>query len=151
MSGSLAPSSHRPPAPLTVAASLAAVEGVVLVLLAVLEAVEISTDRLGFGASTAFFFGAYGVLLVVAAISLWRGAAWSRGPVLITQLILLGLAWSLREEVAVALALAAVGGVALAGMLHPASIAALGGARDAGAEGDPGDEADAGQASGSSD
>ncbi len=112
-------------APLTVAVSLAAVEGVVLLLLAVLEMANVDSDRLGFGVSTAVFFGAYGVVLVGAALALWRRHSWARGPVLITQLILLGLAWNLREHVLLALALALVGLIVIAAMVHPDTIAAL--------------------------
>jgi len=108
-----------------VAASLAAVQGLVLLILAVLELASVSSERLGFGLSTAVFFAAYGVVLVGAALALWRRHGWARGPVLITQLIVLGLAWNLREELLVALGLAAVALVVVAAVLHPATIAAL--------------------------
>ena len=49
------------PAPLTVAASLVAVEGLVVVLLAVLELATLSSDRLTMGLTTTAFFVAYGV------------------------------------------------------------------------------------------
>ncbi|TIC88803.1 hypothetical protein E8D34_03850 [Nocardioides sp. GY 10113] len=117
----------RPPLPLALAAALAGLQGAVMVLVAVLEVLGLSSDRLAMGASTAFFFAAYGVLLIAAAGGLWRGGVWARGPVLITQLIVLGVAWTLRDHVGVALGLAVVAGAALVGMLHPATIAALGG------------------------
>ena len=113
------------PPPLTVAASVAAVQGFVLLVLAVLELANVSSDRLGFGLSTAVFFAAYGVVLIGAALALWRRHGWARGPVLITQLIVLGLAWNLREHVLVALGLAAVAVVVVAGVVHPDTIAAL--------------------------
>ena len=118
------PRSDTPP-PLVAAASLVAVQGAVLLLLAVLEGASISSDRRELGISTTVFFAAYGVVLLVGAFALWRRAAWARGPVLLTQLIGLGLAWSLREHVAVAIALAVVATITLAGILHPDTIAAL--------------------------
>jgi hypothetical protein len=113
------------PPPLTGAASLVGVQGVVLVLLAILEFASVSSERLAMGLSTAAFFAAYGVVLVAAACGLWLRRGWSRGPVLITQLILLGLAWSMREHLAVAIGLAVCAGVVLAGLLHPDTIEAL--------------------------
>ncbi len=119
------PKTPPAPPPLTVAASLVAVEGFVLLALAVAEVADLDPDRRAMGLSTAGFFAAYGVLLLVAAWGLWRRAGWSRGPALITQLIWLGLAWNIREHVGAAIALAVVAVVVLAGVLHPDSIEAL--------------------------
>ncbi len=113
------------PPPLTAAASLVTVQAVVLLILAVLETANLSDERRSLGLSTTVFFAAYGVVLLAAAWGLYRRAGWSRGPVLITQLIMLGLAWNLRDQVVVALALAAFALIVLAGMLHPDTIEAL--------------------------
>ena len=113
------------PPPLTVAASLVAVQGMVLVALAILEIADLDPDRRSMGLSTAGFFSAYGALLLVAGWGLWRRKSWSRGPALITQLIWFGLAWNLREHVLAAVAVAVVAAIVLAGMLHPDSIKAL--------------------------
>lgn len=113
------------PPPLTAAASLVAVQAVVLILLAVLEVASLADDRRSLGLSTAVFFGAYGVVLLTAAWGLHRRATWARGPVLITQLIMLGLAWNVRDLVAVAIALVVCAVIVLAGMLHPDTVAAL--------------------------
>ena len=121
-----------PPPPLTVAASLVAVQGMVLAILAVLEFANISDERRSLGLSTAGFFAGYGILLIGAGWALWRLHGWSRGPVLLTQLIALGLAWSLREHVAVAGALVLCAVIILAGMLNRASIEALDGVPHAG-------------------
>ncbi|UMG91948.1 hypothetical protein [Nocardioides sp. TF02-7] len=120
-----APSPGRVPPPLTVAASLVGVEGAVLTLLGVAELANVSTERLGLGLSTAAFFTAYGVVLLAAAVGLFRRAGWSRGPTLFTQLVWLGLAWNLREHTLVAVLLAATAVVVLVGLLHRDSIAAL--------------------------
>jgi len=118
--------------PLLVAASLVAVEGAVLLSYGVLEAAAISQGRLTMGVTTAFFFLGFGALLVLCAWSIRGLHAWARGPVLLAQLVQLGLAWNFRggSTVPVAVVLALVAILVLAGMLHPASIAALGDAPD---------------------
>jgi hypothetical protein len=113
------------PPPLNVTASLVVLQGVVLVVLGVLEVASVTSDRLSMGVSTAVFFLVYGLALVACAWGLTRREGWTRGPVLITQLIQLGLAWNLRDEPLVAVALAVTAAVVLAGMLHPATIEAL--------------------------
>jgi hypothetical protein len=124
------PNTTSTPPPLTVAASLVAVQGLVLVALAVLEIVDVDADRRALGLSTALFFAGYGALLLVAALGLWRRTAWTRGPALITQLILLGIAWNVRDHVAAAVGIALVAVIAIAGIAHPDSIEALSGERD---------------------
>jgi len=121
-----APAPSPRPAPLVVAASLAGLEGAVLLLLAVLEAVSIDSDRVSLGLSTAIFFALVGAAVLTCAAGLWRLRGWARGPVLLAQLIALGLAWNLRDYVLVALLLLVAGAVTLAGMLHPDTMRALG-------------------------
>jgi hypothetical protein len=113
------------PPPLTVAASLVGIQATVLVALAVLELASVSSERMSMGVSTAVFFLVYGVVLGICAWSLTQQQGWTRGPVLITQLIQLGLAWNLRDAPLVALMLAVTAGVVLAGMLHPATLKVL--------------------------
>jgi len=113
------------PPPLTAAASLVGVQAVVLLVLAVLETANLADERRSMGLSVTVFFAAYGVVLVAAAWGLQRRATWARGPVLITQLIMLGLAWNIRSHVVIAIGLALCAGIVLAGMLHPATLAAL--------------------------
>jgi hypothetical protein len=115
------------PAPLVVAASLAAVEGLVIGVMGLLELASLSSGRVTMGLTTAGFFAAYGALLVFCGWQLTRGTAWARGPVLLAQLIQLGLAWGFREgdTLPVAIGLAVVAAVVLAGLFHPASMRAL--------------------------
>lgn len=115
------------PPPLVVAASLVAVEGAMLLMLAVLEAFNLSLDRLTMGLTTAVFFAAYGAGLLVCARQVTRGQSWARSPIALAQLIQLGVAWSFRGggTTLVAVGLAVVALVVLAGMLHPASVKAL--------------------------
>jgi hypothetical protein len=113
------------PPPLTVAASLVAIQGTVLVALAVLELANVSSERMSMGVSTAVFFLVYGVALGLCSWSLTQKRGWTRGPVLLTQLIQLGLAWNLRDVPLIAVALAVTAAVVLAGMLHPATLKVL--------------------------
>lgn len=113
------------PPPLTVAASLVGVEGLTLLVVAMVALLSLDGDRVALGLATAVFLGAYGVVLLVAAWALTRRRGWARGPALITQLILLGLAWNLRDLAVVALILAVAAALAVVGVLHPASVDAL--------------------------
>jgi hypothetical protein len=123
---SLRPSVNRL-APLIVAASLVTVEGLLLLVFAVLELASLDADRVAMGATTSIFFVLYGAGLLLCAWSLVRGSSWARSPVVLTQLIGLGVAWSFRggETTIVAVAIAVVAVVVLIGLFHPASLAAL--------------------------
>jgi len=120
-------SRHGAPPPLVVAAGLTLVEGVLTLMYGVTEALHVTSARLVMGLSTALFFVAYGAAMVFCAWGLNRLSTWARGPVLLVQLIWLGLAWNFRNggtlPLAIALAVPAV--VALVGMLLPSSVDAL--------------------------
>ena len=115
---------HRAaPPPLTVAAALTAVEAFVLAGLGVLELADLHSARVTMGVTTAAFFLGAAAALGWCAWSLWRVRRWARGPVVMSQLILLGLAWNLwaGSTKPLAAGLAVVGLVVIAGLLHPAS------------------------------
>ena len=120
-----------PPPPLLVAASLAAVEAFVLAALGLLELANLRSIRLTMGVTTAAFFLAAAAGLGWCAWSLWKVRRWARGPVVMAQLIQLGLAWNLWAgstkplSAGLAVGIAVVALIVLAGMLHPASIEAL--------------------------
>ncbi|WP_235735879.1 hypothetical protein [Nocardioides alcanivorans] len=113
-----------PPAPLVVALSLAAIEGLLLVGYAVLELVNTASGRWVMGLTTAAWFLLCGVGLIVCAVALRNGSSWARSPVVLTQLIGFGVAWSFRggNTTAVSAALVTVGVIVLIGLLHPQSI-----------------------------
>ena len=121
--------SDNPP-PLTVAASLAGVQGMLLVLYSVLEIANLSPDRVTMGVTTAVFFLAAGGGLCACAFYLQRRSTWARSPIVLAQLIQLGLAWNFRAAPTtwLAVVLAVVALVVLFGIFHPASIRALEGA-----------------------
>ena len=115
------------PAPLIAAASLVAIEALVLLGYAVLELANVSSDRVAVAVTTSLFFAAYGVLLLASARAVTQGQSWGRSPIVLAQLIQLGVAWSFRgdDTALVALALAGVALVVLAGLFAPSSIDAL--------------------------
>lgn len=115
------------PAPLIVAASLVAIEGLLLVGYAVLELASVSSDRVAVAVTTSVFFAAYGVLLLASARAITRSESWGRSPIVLAQLIQLGVAWSFRgaDTTLVAITLAVVALVVLAGLFAPSSIDAL--------------------------
>jgi peptidoglycan/LPS O-acetylase OafA/YrhL len=120
-------SRYGAPAPLDAAAGLTFVEGLLIVLFGITEVVNLDSDRLVMGLTTTVFFLAYGGVLLACARGLHMVRSWARGPVLLSQLILLGLAWNFKdgETLPVAIGLALVAAIVLAGLLHPRSIDAL--------------------------
>ncbi len=84
------------PRPLLVAAAITALEGVALLVYGVLELVNLAGGRVAMGLTTAGFFGLYGAGLLVLAWTLARGRSWARAPIVGSQLIFLGTAWSFR-------------------------------------------------------
>jgi hypothetical protein len=129
-----APAPSLPP-PLVVALSLAGLEGLLVLAYGVLEAANVHTDRAAMGVTTAVFFVLLGGAVVACAWLVAHGRAAARSPVIVVQVIVLGLAWDLRGGAStwVAVGLALVAAVVLVGLLHPDSIAAFtdgDGARD---------------------
>ena len=120
-------SRYGAPAPLAVAAGMTFVEGLLIVLFGISELVSLDSDRLVMGLTTAVFFVVYGTVLLACARGLHMVRGWARGPVLLSQLILLGLAWSFKggDTLPIAIVLALAGAIVLAGLLHPRSIDAL--------------------------
>jgi hypothetical protein len=117
------------PAPLLVAASVAGVEAALLVLYGIAEIAAVDAARAVMGVSTALFFLVYGAGLAYCGWAMSRGRTWARSPVVMAQLIQLGVAWSFiggdSTPVAVTLGFAAV--LVLGGIFHPASLRALAG------------------------
>jgi hypothetical protein len=116
-----------PPAPLVVAAGLVVVEGLLLLGYGVLEAGHIESARAAMGATTAAFFVLLAGFLIACGWLVVHGRAWPRSPIVVAQVMFLGLAWSFRggDTTWVAIGLAIVAVVVLVGLLHPASTDAL--------------------------
>ena len=109
------------------AASLAALEAFVLAALGLLELANLRSIRLTMGVTTAAFFLAAAAGLGWCAWSLWKVRRWARGPVVMAQLIQLGLAWNLwagsTKPLSVGLAVVAL--VVVLGLVHPSSTEVL--------------------------
>jgi hypothetical protein len=110
-----------------VAASLTGIEAFVLAALGVLELANLRSGRLTMGLTTSVFFLAAALGLAWCAWSLWRARRWARGPVVMAQLIQLGLAWNLWAGATKPLSagLAVVALVVIVGLVHPSSTRVL--------------------------
>ena len=120
------------PSPLVVAASLAGLEGLLVLAYGVVLAADIHTDRVAMGVTTSVFFALLGGALVACSWYLVRGRTWARSPIVVTQVLALGLAWNFLggSTTWVSVVLAGVAVVVLVGLLHPASVEALSDHRD---------------------
>ena len=121
------PNDQRAPAPLVVAASLAGLEALLLVLFGIAELRSLSVSKATMGITTSMFFAVYGLGLGYCAFQLRRLESWARAPIVLAQLIQLGVAWSFRggDTTFVAVALAVVALLTLVAVFHPASLRAL--------------------------
>ena len=115
----------RRPLTIVVAAALLALEGLAGLAYATLELGQIKMSRAAVGIGVAILMACFGLVLLLVARGVFQGRRWSRGPAVVTQLILLPLAWSFKGGattwVAVLLAVLAV--TALVGLVHPRSTA----------------------------
>jgi hypothetical protein len=76
-------------------------EAVSLLGLAVVELISLVPSRLALGVTTTAFFLGYGLALAACAVGLLHQRRWSRAPLVLSQLIALGLAWSFARGAAV--------------------------------------------------
>ncbi|CAN5326464.1 hypothetical protein BH18ACT9_BH18ACT9_18080 [soil metagenome] len=123
-----APRPRGAPTPLLVAVGLASLEGGLIIAYGVAELAAVQGPRLTMGISTTLFFWLYGGGLLYCAWAAYRRRSWARAPVVLAQLIQLGVASSFWGGSSTVTA-ATMGLVALAvlvGIFHPASIGAMG-------------------------
>jgi hypothetical protein len=112
---------------LLIVATVAGVQGLVLVGLAVAEVLSVDAARVGLGVSSTVFFAALGGLLLFSGVAILRLQAWPRGFLAFAQLLCVGLSFNFRGEadwITPTLALPAL--VALGCLLAPAVTRALG-------------------------
>lgn len=83
-------------APLLIAAAVVLLQALVFMVLAVLDLTDLAPGRVGVGIGIGVMLLLVAAGLAAAAVGLVRGAHVARGPVIVAQLIALGLAWSLR-------------------------------------------------------
>lgn len=121
------PAPRRVPRTLLVAAGVLLIEGLVAVVLGVLDAFNVHENRPVVGVGGAIVLIGYGIALGLLARGLVRMRPWSRGPVVATQLINLPVAWSFHGGATwpIAVALGAASIAAIGCVLHPASTSVL--------------------------
>lgn len=78
------------------AAVVVGAQALALIALALADLLNLESDRVGLGLGVAVVFLFLGVGLLAAAVMLQRGRGGARGPLVVAQLISLGLAWNLR-------------------------------------------------------
>jgi hypothetical protein len=100
-------------------------EAALMAILAVIEVVDMSSARVTMGLTTTAFFLILAVALAFFARALARLESWSRSPIVLTELVGLGMAWSFKDDPAIAVPLAIACLVCLGGLFHPASVNAL--------------------------
>lgn len=111
----------RRPLPLTVAVVFVGLEALALLLWAVLVLVHVSTMSV----TSAVFFLVYAAALTVCGYGILGLHSWARSPVVLTQLLMLGLAWDARHTVAVALPMGLVALATLGCLLSRGGLTAL--------------------------
>ena len=79
---------------LRTAAALCLLEAAALLGMGIVEIVSLDSDRLAVGLTTTVFFVLYAAGLATCARALAMLRSWARAPLLLAQLIQLGLAWS---------------------------------------------------------
>jgi hypothetical protein len=102
-----------------------AAEAVALLVLAGLDLRDTDADRLGSGVGVAVLLAAYAVAQVVAVWFLLAGHAVARSPLVVTQVLQVLVATSLRDQPASALAVAVPALVVLGCLLAPPVTRAL--------------------------
>jgi hypothetical protein len=120
-------SGRRVPLVLTVAASLAAVEALVLVIQGFALIPVIEGERLAMGVSSLLFFLVYGGALAFCAWQLYRLRSWARAPVVLAQLIqiMVGASFWGGATTPISVAVVTAGLATLVAIFHPASLGAL--------------------------
>jgi len=120
------------PVPLLVALVVVGMESLVLLVMGILELVSLDTARPEVALTAGLFFLAYAAFLAFFTWRLARLESWARAPLVMGQLIQIpvGLSYWGGDTRFVTVALLAAAGVALVGIFHPASIAAIEAAED---------------------
>lgn len=112
------------PLSLRLAALCVALECLLLLVVAVLGLVRPSNVGVAIGLAIVYVVSALG--LALAAVGLWERRSWGRAPVVLAQLVVVGMAWDVRHD-AIALSVCGlvIGAAVLLCVVHPASTRAL--------------------------
>lgn len=116
------------PRPLLVAALVTLVEALAFAGLAINQAIVFSAERAEMGWTTIAFFVLWALMLAACGAAILRHNSWARSPIVMAQLIHLGVAWSFvakdpsRGLAILAWCIAAASVTVLVGLFHPKSI-----------------------------
>lgn len=114
------------PLSLRLAAVLVAVECVLLVVVAVSGLIKASNFGVAIGLGSIYLVSA--AALALAGVGLWERRSWGRAPVVLAQLVILGMAWDVHSDsVTVSIGGVVLGVAVLLCVLHPASTRSLSG------------------------
>ncbi|MGH3472794.1 MAG: hypothetical protein ACRDPG_12235 [Nocardioidaceae bacterium] len=121
----------RASGPVLVAATIVGLEAAVLFVYAVLEATHVDPGQPTIGITTAIFFCLFALGIGAAAYGLVRLRSWSRSPIVLAQVIQVGIAWGFRghNTTWVALLLAVPAVLVLVILFSPGTTVALYGKR----------------------
>ncbi len=112
---------------LRLAALVCLLEAAALLVMAAVEVASLDSGRLAVGITTSVFFVVYAAGLALAARAIAKASSWARAPIVLAQLIQLGLAWSFHgsgtDWVAILLAVPAIFVVVV--LMLPGSTTAL--------------------------
>lgn len=110
-----------------VGALIVATEAIGLLVFAVVDLMHISSDRLALGITNAVFFAVYAAGLALCAVGFATLRSWCRGPIVLAQVIQLGVAWSFasRATAWLSAALAVPAAIVLVAALAPSTTQAL--------------------------
>src|SRR3978361_1534656 len=110
-----------------VGGALVGVEALALLVFALVGLMNISSDRVALGVTNAIFFAIYAAGLSACAVGLGRLRSWCRGPIVLAQIIQLGVAWSFASRATAWLcaALAVPAAAVLVSTLAPSTTEAL--------------------------
>jgi len=117
---------HAPP--LSVAASVVALEALIYGVFAVTEFSVTDPDNPAVGITTGIFFVVFAGFLGFCGLALYRLRSWARAPVVMTQIIQIPVAisfWGGGWTTTVSIVALVLSGIVLAGVFHPDSLEAL--------------------------
>lgn len=73
------------------------VQAAALICFALLDLAHVTPQRLALGVVGSVLLAAYGLVLAIAGRQFLRWYEWTRGLIVFTQLVVLGLAWNARD------------------------------------------------------
>lgn len=124
----LNPTETAAPRPLVVASAVTLLQSVTFLGLTFAQSLSFSSERAAMNWTTILGFLLWALMLGACGWQVLRGRSWARSPIVMAQLIHLGVAWSfvkgdpVQWQAVTAWVIAATAVVVLIGLFHPKSI-----------------------------